>query len=112
MTEICNAKITDTMLGMNHGIMTCYLTLEFAGGGCAFGGYALDTYSKEKQMRVGSGIGLGAIMQILKCVGVEQWEDLKGRYIRIEHTGWGGKITKIGNLIKDDWFSFDEFFKR
>lgn len=28
----------------------------------------------------------------------------------MEHSGWGGKITRIGNIIKDKWFSFEDFF--
>ena len=111
MKEICNAKITGTMLGKeDHGIMTCLIYCEFENGACAYGGYALDTFDKTQKKRVGVGKSIEAIMRILDCVGVDSWEQLKGKYIRIEHTGWGGGITKIGNLIKDKWFSFEEFF--
>lgn len=34
-----------------------------------------------------------------------------GAFIRCEHQGWGGKIIRIGNLIKDKWFSLEAFFK-
>ena len=43
--------------------------------------------------------------------GVAKWEDLTGAFIRCEHQGWGGKIIRIGNLIKDKWFSLEAFFK-
>ncbi|HEM6454695.1 TPA: hypothetical protein U2D46_000501, partial [Streptococcus suis] len=44
-------------------------------------------------------------------VGVSTWEDLPGKHIRIESDGFGDRVTKIGNLIKDDWLDFDTFFK-
>lgn len=111
MAEIVNAKITSTMLGLeDHGIMTCTLFLEFANGGCGYGGYALDTYDEVKKMRVGTAAGLDAIMQLMKTLEVEKWEDLKGKYVRCETTGWGGTVTNIGHLIKNKWFSFKEFF--
>lgn len=41
--QIENARITDTMLGIeDHGIMTCFIFCEFASGCCGFGGYSLD----------------------------------------------------------------------
>ena len=109
MTE--NAKITATMLGKeDHGIMPCSLCIEGSGWACWYGGYALDTYNGEK--RVGTAAGLSAIMELLNTLGIEEWEKLKGQYIRVELTDPFGKITKIGHLIKDKWFSFEEFFER
>lgn len=59
----------------------------------------------------GAAAGMQAIAEILDCVGVAKWEDLTGAFIRCEHQGWGGKIIRIGNLIKDKWFSLEAFFK-
>lgn len=101
-----------TMLGLEgHGIMSCYLHLEFQSGGCGFGGYAFDDWDKAKERRVGVAFGTESIMRILDTVGVEKWEDLKGKYIRVETEGWGGGIPKIGHIIKDKWFSFKELAK-
>lgn len=111
--QIENAKITATMLGKeDHGIFTCGLTVEGNGWGCMFGGYALDTPNKEKGKREATAIGLQAIMELLETLEVDEWEQLKGRYVRVETSGWGGKITKVGHLIKDKWFSFEEVFNR
>ena len=108
-----NGRITETMLGIeDHGIMTFHIFIEFEKGECGYGGYALDSYDQKTGRRVGSAAGMQAIMEILDCVGVEKWEDLTGAFIRCEHTGWGGKILRIGNLIKDKWFSLEEFFKK
>ena len=106
-----NAKITGTMFGKeDHGIFTCNLCIEGAGWGCWYGGYALDEYDKDKNKRVGSAVGLSAIIQLLETLEVDEWEELKGQYVRVELTDPFGKITKIGHLIKNKWFSFEEFF--
>ena len=111
-TTIENGKITGTMLGTeDHGILTFYIQIEMNGGGCGFGGYALDEWDEGKRTRVASAAGLQAIAEIMKCVGVEKWEDLEGKYVRCEHEGWGGKILRIGNIIEEKWFSLQEFFK-
>lgn len=46
----------------------------------------------------------------MNVVGVKNWEDLKGKYIRIQTNGWGSTIDTIGNLMEDKWFNIKEFF--
>ena len=46
----------------------------------------------------------------MKTLEVESWEDIKGNFVRVETDGWGGKIIRIGHLMKDKWFSFKEYF--
>lgn len=111
-TIIENGKITGTMLGKeDRGIMTFWIFIEFASGVCGYGGYALDSYDTQTKKRIGSAAGMQAIAEILDCVGVAKREDLTGAFIRCEHQGWGGKMIRIGNLIKDKWFSLETFFK-
>lgn len=113
MNEIKNVKITNVSLTMaDHGCLTFYLTLEGDGWGINYGGYCIglgflgsDSFTAE------NGGGLVAMMKIMDTVGVERWEDLKGKYIRIVDEGWGSSVKKIGNIIKDKWFDIDEFFK-
>lgn len=113
MNEIKNVKITNVSLTMaDHGCLTFYLTLEGDGWGINYGGYCIgfgflgsDSFTAE------NGSGLVAIMRIMDTVGVERWEDLKGKYIRIVDEGWGSSVKKIGNIIEDKWFDIDEFFK-
>lgn len=111
--ELHNAKITGTKLGFeDHGIMTFFLYLEFDGGGVGFGGYSLDQWSEERQERVGFGASMDCLKEIMQTVGVENWEDLKGKHVVVESEGWGGKATGIRNLIKEDvWFRPKEFFE-
>ena len=113
MMRIENVVIESTMLGTeDHGIMTFFLYLNGDGWGCGFGGYCLDTFNENKKERVGVASGLQAIMEVLKTLEVDKWEDLRGTYIRCETEGSGGGITKIGHLIKDKWFSLKEFYKK
>lgn len=47
----------------------------------------------------------------MKTVGVDNWEDLEGKYIRVVNRGIGRTIKTIGNLMEDKWFDIEEFFK-
>ena len=113
MNEIKNVKITNVSLTMaDHGCLTFHLTLEGDGWGINYGGYCIglgflgsDSFTAE------NGSGLVAIMKIMDTVGVERWEDLKDKYIRIVDEGWCSSVKKIGNIIENKWFDIDEFFK-
>lgn len=109
--EIRNAKITSTMFGReDHGILTFMVFVEFGCSGCGIGGYAIDQYDRGTEKRVFSAKGLEAISKILEIVGVDKWEDLPNKYIRIKDNGWGSTIDEIGNLMEDKWFNIREFF--
>ncbi len=112
--ELKNALIEDTMLGYeDHGIMTCFLYLDYGDSGAqGAGGYCLDTPKKEKDgkfSRKGVALGMDLIMRILNIVGVSKWEDLKGKHIRVKASLSG--VQAIGNFLKDDWLDFKEFYK-
>ena len=107
MKVIKNAVIESTMLGVeDHGIMTCFLNLNYGGSGQGFGGYGLDEPIKKNGKfirRQGSAYGMEFIKRILETLEVETWEKLKGEKIRVEAEEWG-EIYKIGHYIKDKWF--------
>lgn len=112
MKQILNAQITGTSLGYEESIFTFRLILDLQDGGAAcVGCYALDTYSEEKKDRIGSAYGMDVISAILKVVGVRKWEELKGKYIRVQSEGIGTSITVIGNLMKNIWLDFETFEK-
>ena len=67
-------------------------------------------YLGAEEFTANSGKGLVAIMKIMDTVGVECWEDLKGKYVRCKINDWGGAVDEIGNLIKNKWFNIREFF--
>ena len=105
MNKVENAEIESTVLGdEDHGVFTCYVFVSGDGWGCGFGGYALDEYNKEKKERVGTAYGLEFIKRILKTLEIGTWEKLKGTPVRVETTGIGGKIARIGHFRKDRWF--------
>lgn len=54
--------------------------------------------------------GYGAIIELMKTLEVDSWEGLQGQYVRVRIGGWGEKIYAIGHLIKDQWFSWDDYF--
>lgn len=102
-----NARITGTTLGVeDHGIFTCYITVEGEWGGQGFGGYAFDGPPPERKPgaeRIGCGYGIDFIKGVLRAVGVDKWEDLVGKYVRIRHTH--SEVSAIGNITKNQWFT-------
>lgn len=113
MTGIENAIITKTELGYAGGnIPTFYVHVEGNGWGCGIGGYSICGYDAGKKDETYSGAALEAIMNICKVVGVKNWEDLKGKYCRVEIESMGKGVHMIGNIIKNDWFDIKEFYER
>ena len=110
--KITNMKITNVSLSMaDHGCLTFGLTLEGSGFGVVYGGYCIGHGYLGADSFKGNQYGIECLMRIMDTVGVERWEDMKGKYIRIVDNGWGSTITTIGHIIEDKWFDVKEFFK-
>lgn len=113
MNEIVNAQIEATSLGYeDHGILTCMLHLKWPGAGVGFGGLAMDTpngKSGRDFKREGTAFGMSLVAAILETVGVENWEDLPGKYVRVVDGGCGSRCRKIGHLLENKWLDLDEF---
>lgn len=108
------------MKGEKNGNQKCANRINYARPGrprnhdlfySGIGGYSLDGYDKESKLRVFSVKSFEAISKILETVGVDKWEDLPGKYIRIKDNGWGSTVDEIGNLMEEKWFNIREFFK-
>lgn len=113
--EIENAKITSTFLGReDHGIMTAYVNVQYdTASHQGFGGYALDKPVGEKGVfreRQGVRAGMEFVVGVLGAVGVDSWEELKGKHVRIDHD-WS-KIYRVGHIIENKWFDPVEMFDR
>ena len=100
---IKNAVIKGTMLGIeDHGIMTCFLNLDYGGSGQSFGGYSLDGFNESEDKRVGTAWGMEFIRRVLEVLDVDSWEKIKGTHCRVKADH--GKVYRIGHIIKDQWF--------
>ena len=100
--ETLNAQIKATKLGfIANGICSFDLILDIqGGGGVCVGGWALD-----------GSYGINVIKRILEVVGVDTWEELEGKYIRIKDIHLNDRVSSIGNLMKEEWINFDTFGK-
>lgn len=104
--EIKNAIIERASLSIEeHGFLTCYLTLDYGGSGQGFGGYVLALPRSSHNFRRET-TGAWHIMRIMEIAGVNNWFDLVGKTIRAKATLT--KVSAIGHIIKDDWFSPEE----
>lgn len=107
--EIRNCTIKSTELGIeDHGIFTATLHLEGDSWGVSFGNYWLDTWDRKPGVPTTNTDGYGAIIAIMKALGVNNWESLPGKYIRAKFNG--NKIVAVGHIMKDTWFSFEEYY--
>lgn len=93
--EIRNAIITSVTLDIERGL-SAWLHLDYGDISQGFGGYSL--YSPSNRANYAGHF-------IYRCIvvgGVEKWEQLPGRTIRVkaDHE----KVHAIGHVIKDDWF--------
>ena len=112
MFEVKNAQITDTFLGYNeNGFVTFFIHVvwnkDFS---CNLGGMPMDQEA------------VANLCGVLKTVGVQNWEGLKGKLVRIaveevtaeDTKGADGETgirvaNKIGNILDEDWFDFQIF---
>lgn len=99
--EIRNAKIKSTSLGfVEHGLLSAWLNLEYSSSeGQGFGGYYL----------IGPAMA-GFVTEVLKIVGVDRWEDLNGKCIRVKQDH--NKVYEVGNLLEDMWFNPKKYMEK
>ena len=108
-----NALIEKVDLSMaDHGCLTLAMTLQGDGWGVTYGGYCLGKgyLGADDDFFSGSAAGMEYLMRIMDTVGVERFQDLKGKYVRVATKGWGGQVKIIGNILKDKWFDAETFF--
>ena len=86
-----NAIIKGVHLGYeDHELLTCWLYLDQPGSTQGFGGWSI-------QANAGFWI-----KRILDTVGVQSWDKLQGKHVRVEGSNTG--ISGIGHIIEDRWF--------
>lgn len=111
--RIGNCLIESVDLSMrDHGCLDMTLCLSGQVNVC-FGGYVLGKgyLGAPDDFWEGSAAGLEYIMRIMDVVGVESFQELKGKYVRVAHKGLGSSVKIIGNITKEEWFDAESFFK-
>ena len=109
---IKNALITNVDLSMaDHGCLELAMTLEGGGWGVVYGGYCLGKgyLGADDDFFSGSASGMEYLIRIMDTVGVEKFQYLKGKYVRVA-TKSGNPVKIIGNIIEDKWFDAETFF--
>jgi hypothetical protein len=106
--ETRNAVITGARLTTaDRGLLSAWLYLDYGGISQGFGGYALylpKTFTHHKQ----DGIAGHFIWRVMEVAGVEEWDELEGKTIRVRCSH--SKVEAIGHIIKDDWFDPEKDF--
>lgn len=93
------AKITKAHLEIQErGILNFWIFVDYEEDGFSqgVGGVALDTWDEEKGRRVGTTFGTEVIRQLLICVGVNDFSEMKGKYIWVLGEGDGLSFTPKG----------------
>lgn len=101
--------ITSTRLGYEgHGILTTSLAVEWQNGGVSAGGYVLDRprdIDSHDYTRTGTAYGLDFILRTIETLGVESWEQIKGKQVIVLFEGesiWGGQSVGIASTTDED----------
>jgi len=102
--ETFNARIISAYIKFERDVfITAGLVVGGDGWGQGFGGSLL--VNKHLGFNEKSGWGMEYISEIMETVGVEEWSELQGKYIRIKRKSIQDKIDSIGNIVEDKWFS-------
>ena len=110
MRDEKNAVIKSVTLGdSGRGFLDAWLNLDYGGSGQGFGGYALYLPESFSHHDLLSHAG-HFVWRCMEVAGVSRWEDLPGKTVRVRGDETG--IQAIGHIVKDDWFSPGEDFKK
>ena len=108
-----NVLIESVDLSMaDHGCLTLAMTLKGSGWGVVYGGYCLGKgyLGADDNFFSGNASGMEYLMRIMDTVGVERFQNLKGKYVRVATKGLSGPVKIIGNILEDKWFDAETFF--
>lgn len=93
----------------DRGLLDCWLQLDYGGNCQGFGGFSLYLPQSWKHHKLMSVAG-HHIFRIMEVAGVDKWSDLPGKTIRV--AGTDDRITSIGHIVKDDWYTPSEDFQK
>ena len=107
--NIQNAVIKSAYINIKRGSLDMWLDLDYGGTCQGFGGWSLYLGSDYDHHALLSVAG-HHIFRTMNIAGVEKFDDLKGRCIRVKSDY--AKIHSIGHIIKDDWYNPTEDFEK
>jgi len=92
------AKITKATLEIKErDILNFWIFVDYEDGGSqGVGGIALDQYDKEKGRRVGTAYGCEMIRRLLVALSVDDFSEMKGKYVWVYGDGAGFQFTPKG----------------
>lgn len=110
--KIINMIVRNANISMKEcGAVELLMTIEGAGYVCIYGGYVIGHGYLGAKDFSGSDMGMESILRIMDVVGVETFNDIKGKYIRAAFKGLGSSVKIIGNILEDKWFDIESFFE-
>lgn len=92
------AKITSAKLEIQErGILNFWIFVDYEEG-CSqgIGGICLDNWDENTKSRVGTAYGCEMIRQLLLTLGVNDFSEMKGKYINVLGEGDGLSFTPKG----------------
>jgi hypothetical protein len=100
-----NGQVKKTWLGSDdHGGFTFWINVEGNGQGQSIGNYCLYGAGKYEPWAI------EAIAEILRVVKVDSWEQLPGKFVRVQSTH--DKVYCIMNITDTTrWFDIVEFVR-
>lgn len=105
MTEKVLARIDSVFFGYeDHGILTMQIGLQYdESSHQGFGGYCLDSYDKAEKRRIGTAAGMDYVIQVMKCVGANSIDEIKGKmcYAIKDEEGFFGKVLGLKQIPQD-----------
>lgn len=108
--NVRNAIIKGVSLNIERGILTGWIELDYGGSGQSFGGYVLHMPDNDENQKNKNNYAGHFIMRCIQIGGVQRWEDLKGKTIRVISDN--DKIYAIGHIVINDWFDIEVDFKK
>jgi len=108
--NVKNAIIKSVSIDIEREILTGWIELDYGGYSQSFGGYFLHSTDNDENKKNNNLYAGHFIMRCMQIGGVQKWEDLKGKAIRIISDNY--KIYSIGHIVINDWFDIEVDFKK
>ena len=111
--EVKNAIIESVSIDIERGgMLIAWLHLDYGGSCQGFGGQVLYLDRTFSHHNEGGPYCGHFIFRAMKIAGVESWNKLPGKTIRVKVKDDWGKIVAIGHIVKDDWFCPEDDFEQ